>query len=78
MSSTCTLIGCFCAPTTFVPVLCALLDEQNASQDVLLARLTTLAALLQGSGKAHPYFMAAMLLSCQTTCEDFCSRHGKS
>ena len=52
--STCTLIGCFCAPTTFVPVLCALLDEQDASQDVLLARLKTLAALLQGSGKAQP------------------------
>ena len=50
--STCTLMGCFCSPSTFVPVLCAMLDEADISLAVQQARLQALDALLLGSGEA--------------------------
>ena len=63
MLSTCTLVGCFCAPSTFAAVLCTLLDEPDALPAMVLARLQVLTALLQGAGKAP--FAALSLCGCR-------------
>ena len=47
---TCTLLGCFVPPETYVPLALAALDDPEAPAQRTTARLTVLQHLLQGSG----------------------------